>query len=443
MAEKLRIYSIQLIRIAAICLLLAGAPFAFENALEGNPDRGPILVRVNIISEIPGAKGMILLNGKLLDDYTPILIRNFSSTGVVIDQNEHIMAFLGYRWVDLQSHELRVEVSTNEGQKWEGKLVGIDQSNGVAVIKLLKGKLPMTPVCKECEVKDGAVLMAPFVRPTGASQLREARVVSVGNDSAKTAPGNWMFTMNSPFPDISQPIFTRDGKVLGFVADRNPMNMEVFVYPIAPLLASAEKILKAGGDIRAGWLGLFLEDSPVGVFVQRVTPDSPAQNAGLSPGDALVRYNGQMIQDARHFIQLVQDSSIGGTAKLGIVRQGKPLNLAATIEERRPQPIQGRLSLNLPKPAIGLDTIVLTPDLADAMQMPGQTGLLVIDVVKQTPAERAGVLAGDVVIAMDGQAIFDAGSFASYWQTHGLGSELVLKVLRKGVERTITVPVHP
>jgi serine protease Do len=219
--------------------------------------------------------------------------------------------------------------------------------------------------------------------------------------------------------------------------------MEVFVYPIAPLLASAEKILKTGGDIRAGWLGIFLEDSPGGVFVQRITPGSPAQSAGLSPGDALVRYNGQKILDARHFIQLIQDSSIGTKAKLEVVRQGKPMKLSAMIQERKPQPIQGRLSLNLPKPTIGLDTIVLTPDLADAMQMPGQTGLLVIDVVKETPAERAGVLAGDVVVAMDDQPIFDVGSFASYWQTHGLGSQLVLKVLRKGAERTITVPVHP
>jgi serine protease Do len=177
--------------------------------------------------------------------------------------------------------------------------------------------------------------------------------------------------------------------------------------------------------------------------VQRVTPDSPAQSAGLTAGDALVRYNGQKIQDTRQLIQLIQDSAIGANAKLEILRQGNPLNLAAVVEERKPQPIQGRLSLNLPKPTIGLDTMVLTPDLADAMQMPGQTGLLVLDVVKQTPAERAGVLAGDVVIAMDGQPVFDVGSFASYWQTHGLGPQLVLKILRKGTERTLTVLVRP
>jgi serine protease Do len=74
--------------------------------------------------------------------------------------------------------------------------------------------------------------------------------------------------------------------------------------------------------------------------------------------------------------------------------------------------------------------------------MPGQAGLLVTDVVKQMPADRAGVLDGDVIVAMDGQPIFDAASFASYWQSHGLGSELILTVLRKGVERSIAVPVQ-
>jgi serine protease Do len=248
--------------------------------------------------------------------------------------------------------------------------------------------------------------------------------------------------MNNPFPDISLPVLTRDHRVLGFIASRDPMDTGVVVCPIQQLLASAAEILKAGGDIRAGWLGIFLQDAPPGVVVERVEPDSPAQKSGLSPRDFLVRYNGRAVQNSRQLIEFIQSSPVGSKAKLEINRQGNPMNLTALVEARKPQQTQNRLSLNSPRPLIGLDAAVLTPDLADALQLPGQTGLLVIGVFDQTPAARAGVLEGDVIVAMDGQPIFDAASFASYWQSHGLGAQLVLTVLRKGMERSITIQVH-
>ena len=94
-----------------------------------------------------------------------------------------------------------------------------------------------------------------------------------------------------------------------------------------------------------------------------------------------------------------------------------------------------------PRLLFGLDTIVLNPSLADALQMPGQTGLLVIDVTKQMPADRAGIQPGDVIVEFDGQPIVDALSFASYLQLHNLGSHPQLKILRKGIERTVAVQI--
>ncbi len=401
------------------------------------------LVRVNIISEMPSAKGMFLLNGQILEDYSPIIVRDFPSVGVVIDRQGHILSFLGYRWVDIQAHDARIEITTGDGRKWQGKLIGVDQSNGAAVIRLLKGTLRETPVCRDCQVQDGAVIVAPASGGAGGSGFREARVVSVGTGSDLPAAERWTFRMNLPVPEISQPILTRDHRVLGFVADRDPLGMEMIVYPISTLLASAEKIIASGEDIHAGWMGLYLEDTPRGVLVEQLDPESPALAAGVRPRDILVRYNDIEVRDVRQFIQLVQDSAVGSRASLGVVREGKPVKVVARVGVRKPGRLQRPVSLNLPKPAIGLDAVVMTPDLADALGMPGQTGLLVVDVVKETPAERAGVLAGDVVVAMDGQPIFDAASFASYWQTHGLGERLVLSVLRKGAGRTIEIQVRP
>ena len=267
--------------------------------------------------------------------------------------------------------------------------------------------------------------------------------------------------LSPPSPDIGQPILTKDHRVLGFVASQDPRGMRTVVYRISQLLASAEKILKKGGNIPAGWLGVFLVDSQgaqgPGITIQSVERDSPAQKAGLAADDLLLKYNGQEIWDARQFIQLVQVTPIGSKANLEIVRQGNPMTVAALVEKWRPQQNRGLLSFNLPGALVpslgvgpenrsprflfGLDTIVLTPSLADALQLRGQTGLLVIDVTKQMPADRAGILVGDVIEAVDGQPIVDAPGFASYLETHTWGAQPVFKILRKGVERMIPVQI--
>jgi S1-C subfamily serine protease len=463
MACAILIYSARLARILTYCALLSGAP-SMEHALRKEQSREvmPILVRVFITTETHGAKDTVEINGKLLTDYK--IIQAFSAAGIVLDHRGHIMTFLGYRWIDIQNHDPRIEISTAEGQKWKGKLVGIDQSNGVAVIRLLNGKPQKTPICAECEVKDGAVIMAPVVENPGPSQYQEAQVVSVDVNQGMMGQASWVVEVNRPIPDVGLPILTTDHRVIGFAASQDPMGMRTVVYPISQLLSSAEEILKKGKDIHAGWLGVFLIDAhPAagsGIVIRRVEPDSPAQKAGLSADDFVLKYNGKEVRDARQFIHLVQSTPIGSKANLEIIRQGNPMTVTAQVEARKPQQNPAMLSFNLPgvfgmpvaaatpeprsripRLLFGLDTIVLTPALAEAVQMPGQTGLLVIDVAKQLPADRAGVLVGDVIVAIDGQPVIDGPSFASYLQTHNWAPQSVLRVIRKGIERIITVQI--
>jgi serine protease Do len=435
--------------------LFPGGSFAFafySSVPEDFVKSGQSLVRVTIITEVQGFEGSIEVNGKLIEDYNPVIIREFSSTGIVIDGGDHVLTFLGYHWVDVWSNDPRVEITTSDGKKWNGSLVGIDQSNGAAVIGLIGGTLRPTPVCHDCELIDGAIVVAPIAMSTGVFQFRKAEVLSVGAgvmEPASMGAGpmsaaaeSWSVVINQPFLDAGQPVFSSDYRVLGFISGWDPVDMKAMVYPIARLSESAGKILKAGGDICTGWLGIFLQESDAGILVQGVEPDSPAQKAGLRALDSIRVLNGEKIGDVRRFIHLVQNAPIGSDAGIEIVRQGKPLHLTASVEERRPPQARKRLSFNSPRPLVGLETVALNSHLADALQMPGTTGLFVVNVVSQTPADRAGVLPGDVIVAMDGQPILDAMSFASYWQTHILGSHLILNVLRKGKERVISIPLR-
>lgn len=441
----------------ALLLLLAAHP-------AGASDQGSVLtlVRVNIIVEKQGAKDVVEINGKLVADYSPTIIQDFPSMGIVFDDRNHILTFLGYRWVDIHNSNARILITLDKGRKWRGKLIGIDQSNGVAVIKLLEGSLKKTPVCEHCELKDGAVVMAPVLDTEEKAEFRQAQILSVGTGLRSLDPGAWTMTLNRPLPDIGLPVLTPDYRVLGFIASQDPLDMETVVHPISQLLASAQKILKAGGDIRTGWLGIYLDvSSPAaipGVKVLRVEQGSPAQKAGLIAGDVILKLDGRDIKDAMQFIQLVQNTPVGSRVNLDLLRQGSLKSRSALVESRRFPRQRERLSFNLtggfdferrgifpklsppsPRLLMGLSTEMLTPPLAEALRMPGRTGLLVLGVAPNMPAERAGVRVGDLIVSIDGQPILDPAGFATFLQTHAWGTQSVLNILRQGTEVTVLV----
>jgi S1-C subfamily serine protease len=454
MACALLITSINLARILAYCSMLVSPLQQGEQIAEIT------LVRVNIITETRGAKEAFGI--KPGNDYSPTIVQDFSSTGIVIDHKGNVLTFLGYRWVDIQDRHPQVKITTNEGQRLEGKLIGIDQTNSVAVIHT-SGKLKKTPICAGCEVQDGDTLISPIIVGPDLSQYQKARIL-VGTDSTVPVQGSMRMTVNRLFPEIGQPVLTMDHRVLGFIAGQDPADLQTIVYPIDRMMASAEKILKTGSDVRAGWLGVLLLDAQpevgAGVEIQAVEPDSPAQKAGLNAKDLLQKYNGKEVQNVRQFIQLVEGTPIGSKANIEIIRQGNEKSLTAMIEARKPQQnlksLLHDLSQILPLPTttmpaeavenqpqfrVGLEVAGLTPSLAKALKIPGKTGLLITVVVPQSPAERAGILEGDVIVTINGQPFLDPLSLATYFQNNGMDSQLIMKILRKGTEQTITVQV--
>ncbi|MBN1567397.1 MAG: PDZ domain-containing protein [Acidobacteria bacterium] len=458
------IKSIRRTCLLAFLPLLVAVPlgFGFDLQQPAGEEQAPVLVRVNIIVETRGAADTVEINGQLVADYRPTIIQDFPSVGIVLDDRNFIMTFLGYRWVDIHGSDARIFITPGKGQKWRGKLVGIDQSNGVAVIKLLEGKLDKTPLCLHCEVQDGAIVIAPIMESQEKSEYREAQIVSMRTGIRSLDPAAWTMTLNRPFPDIGLPVLTPDRRVLGFIANQDPADMQVVVYPIAQLVSSARKILKTGGDIRSGWLGIFLDTSyhskDAGISVLRVEEGSPAQKAGIVAGDLLRKFDGHELKDALQFIQLVQNASIGSKVQLDIVRQGQLTKQTAFIEARKPPQNRSRWSFNLaatfdpaakgmipeltplnPRLLMGLSTEMLTPQLAEALQMSGRTGLLVLGVAPKMPADMAGVQIGDIIVSIDGQPILDPLGFTSFLQTHAWGPQSILKILRKGAERTVIV----
>jgi S1-C subfamily serine protease len=459
-----RMISPRLIRRLNFCPVLTAVLLSAVFCFAESPYEKSGLVRVNVTTEFQGAAELLELKGRLLDEYNPNVIQKFSSAGVVFDSAGHIMTFLGYGRIFVKKNESRFEITVGEGTRYKGELLGIDHGNGAAVIQVEDGKLKETSICADCDIREGTTVIAPVFTGSGGTQFQSTQIISINRNGMVQDRSGLLVRMNRPFLDLGQPIFADDYRVLGFIVSQDLSNVQNEVYPVSELLSSARTILEKGGDIREGWLGVFPENvhtsSGPAVMIRRVEKDSPAQKAGIVASDILAEYNGRKIENVFELIDLVQDTPVGSDAELTIVRRGRPMALKASIEPRRYQNPLQPMTLDLkdpfmPKsapldpehpvpvqgPRIGFETVALTPDLADFMKVRFTEGLVVVNSLKGSPGDLAGIKNGDVILAVNGEPVTDIQKTMSSLGSLRAGSSVSIKVLRKDTERTITVQV--
>jgi serine protease Do len=153
-----------------------------------------------------------------------------------------------------------------------------------------------------------------------------------------------------------------------------------------------------------------------GVEVTRIAPDSPAEKAGIKTGDVITQYNGQRVDGMDQFSRLVRETPAGREVKIGIIRNGAPQTIAVKIVARLaisgqliPAPVQNPFELRFPdmpqsrmtwrSTILGIEAEALDGQLAEFFGV--KEGVLVRTVTKGSPADKAGIKAGDVIVRVD------------------------------------------
>jgi membrane-associated protease RseP (regulator of RpoE activity) len=218
-----------------------------------------------------------------------------------------------------------------------------------------------------------------------------------------------------------------------------------------------------------------------GVGVTQVVKDSPAEKAGLRKDDVIVKFEGDSVTSVRKLTRLVSEVAPDQTVKLGISRGGSEQDVAVTIGKRN-ESIMGNwqgfdklkgldklegldrlkeLERDMPPGAnvwkwegqpgkdgmifafgnhrrIGVSTTQLTKQLADYFGVADGQGVLVTAVMDDSPAAKAGLKAGDVITAIDGEKVEGAGDLSQGINKKKDG-DVTLTLIRNKNQRTITV----
>jgi membrane-associated protease RseP (regulator of RpoE activity) len=212
-----------------------------------------------------------------------------------------------------------------------------------------------------------------------------------------------------------------------------------------------------------------------GVGITQVAKDSPAEKAGLRKDDVILRFDGENVTSTRKLTRLVSEVAPDQTVRLTISRGGAEQEVSVTIGKRNesinagegfrafpgmpdlrglitPEGRGGNVwKWEVPEQGgdgmvfafgnnrrIGVSTMQLTKQLAEYFGIADGQGVLVTSVAEDSPAAKAGIKAGDVITAIDGEKVDGAGDVARGINKRKEG-DVTLTVIRKGNQRTITV----
>jgi len=221
------------------------------------------------------------------------------------------------------------------------------------------------------------------------------------------------------------------------------------------------------------WLGIYMQDvtkdlaeafdlkTTKGVLVDDVYDDSPADEAGIRSGDVVLEFNSEKISSSSLLSDLVKSSDIGEEISLLILRNGKEQVITVELGEQKSRKyirnygnhhdfdfdFDFDFDDNLhnifiaKRNGIGVSLQSLSEQLGDYFGVSEGEGALVTEVMEDSPAEDAGIKAGDVIIEVDGDEIENPSDVSSIIGDFKKGEKVDVVVLRNKSEQKFAVEV--
>ncbi|HEV8335241.1 MAG TPA: PDZ domain-containing protein [Candidatus Polarisedimenticolia bacterium] len=216
-------------------------------------------------------------------------------------------------------------------------------------------------------------------------------------------------------------------------------------------------------EARRAWLGVVLSEDEEGrgVRITDVKDGSPAAKAGLQEGDRILELDGHDVDDAGDIRRAMRDVEPGDSVQIRIKRRSSEKTLNATLGEsprsrtfhkragpgwfeneegETPEPMPFGM-LGMSRNFMGVRVQGMTEDLRAYFKAPRGRGVLVSRVEEDTPAAKAGLRAGDVIIAVDGKGISERGDIAEALSDHEPGDRVAVKIVRDGSDKTVDVEI--
>lgn len=432
---------------AAPVSLAIPATAALPAAVAGQtvPSLAPMLERVMPAVVSVNTKQVVRVRNPFFND--PILRRLFPEvpqerineslgSGVIIDASAGLV-LTNHHVIDNADD---VQVTLADGRTVKAEFLGSDRDTDIALIRIPADKLTALPLGNSEQLRVGDFVVA-IGNPFGFSQTVTSGIVSAVGRSGIRGLGyqNFIQTDASINPGNSGgALVNLQGQLVGInTASFNPQGSMAGNIGLGLAIPSnlardvVDQLVKHGVVVR-GTLGVEAQNltqqiaqglgltEARGALVTRVLAGSGAAAAGLRPGDVVVSANGQRVDSAQALHNVEGLTPVGSTLNLDIRRDGKPLQLKATLKE------QARaVSGDTLDPRLSGATFV---DLPESLRQAGISGVQVSEVKRGSRAATSGLAAGDVITETSAGEFSDLASWRANFQQRP--PQLVLRIVR-------------
>ncbi|MDR2553893.1 MAG: DegQ family serine endoprotease [Fibromonadaceae bacterium] len=350
----------------------------------------------------------------------------------------------------------QITVVLSDKREFKAKIVGTDKQTDIAVLQIegeIKG-LPVAHLGNSDALRVGEWVIA-IGNPFGLSQTVTKGIVSAKGvhnrgitsyenfiqTDAAINPGNsggGLFNLSGELIGINTAILSRSGGFQGIG----------FAIPVN-LAKSIMGDLLSVGKVSRGWLGVSIQDvssniakalnlKPAkGALISEVFENSPADKGGLKVGDVILTINGKGVEDANDLRNTVAMLRPGEKADFEILRDGKNMKLKVSIALRDENNLAGAApsSKESEKKAESSknDWGIKVADLTKAQKKEAglsesSAGVLIVYVDEKSPAAKAGVRPGDIILAANHRGLSNVKDFNSIFAE---GAKTMLLLIRR------------
>jgi serine protease DegQ len=419
----------------AVCALLAAAApaaAALPPAIDGEalPSLAPMLERVTPAVVNINSKTRVKVRDPFFDD--PMFRRFFGipngprervqqslGSGVVVD------AAKGY--VLTNNHVVEgaddVSVTVADGRTVKAKVLGTDPDSDLAVIQIPAEKLTALPIADSSKLRVGDFVVA-VGEPFGLGQTVTSGIVSALGRMGLGGSGvqNFIQTDASINPGNSGgPLVNLRGELVGInsmIFSPSGGNVGIgFAIPSNLALDVMRQLIQFG-EVKRGALGVDTqdvtpelahmlglgEDVTRGAVITRVRAGSPAEAAGLKPGDVIVSLGGKAVASDQELHNLEGLGAAGAKVEVGVLREGKPITVNAALKAQVLHTTKGdALDARLAG--------VSFTDSNESLRRRGISGVTVSRIAESSRAYQSGLRNGDTIAAVNQRDIDNAADF--------------------------------
>jgi len=360
-------------------------------------------------------------------------------SGVIVD------GVLGY--IITNAHVIdradEIKVFTKDGNEYDAEILGADKGTDLALIKIDSDeKLPEITLGDSDSVRVGDSVVA-IGAPFGLSQTVTSGIISALGRPQMTAdgfgemiqtdaainPGNSggaLINLEGKLIGIPSSIFTRGGGNIGIG----------FAIPVSTVKNITSQIIDFG-SVKRGLLGVIISDLSEdvaeqlgldidkGALIQEVSPDSAAEDAGLEPGDVIIKVDDKDIENVNDLRNAIGLKRSGERVKIEIIRNNREIIKNAKL---------GEIAVEQTVQADEINSLLAGAELSDYIEDSGSMfgkpmGVIILSIEPNSNADRARLKAGDIIWAVGNMEVGNLEEFKSVTQDKDI---LILRVKRNG-----------